>query len=200
MEFTGEPENLARKFCFKGLPLEPQSAVPFRLPNGPPLPRYLVPGLERCGQRQNGWEGGLGRGKEGCRAKETPPHPCLSQWLFQAPGVKETGVGRMTEAEARHNQVSGGRGENLEGMRRGCLGTGAAVPSRSSWKQRPQRPWQLGRGKRSSSRKWRRAYPLPGRNRHPSQPQKHCWKDHSMQTWRQKGTARQGSKFLWTER
>ena len=108
--FSGDGENLARKFCFKGLPLQSQSAVPFRLPNGPPLPRYLVPGLQRCGQRQNGWEGGLGRGKEGCRAKEIHPHPCLSQWLIQAPGEQETGVGRMTEAEARHNQVSRGEG------------------------------------------------------------------------------------------
>ena len=60
--------------------------------------------------------GGLGPGKEGCRAKETHPHPMPKSVAFQAPGEQETGVGRMTEAEAQHNQVSGGRGENLEGI------------------------------------------------------------------------------------
>lgn len=144
---------------------------------------------------------GCGEGKRDAERKKPTPTPRLSQWLFKPRESRAgDGGGRMTEAGAQHNQGSGGRGGNLEGMSRGCLGPGAAVPSRSSWKQRPQRPWQLVRGKRSSSRKWARAYPLPGRNRHPLQPQKHCWKDHSMRTWRQKGTARQGSKFLWTER
>lgn len=85
-EFTGEPETLARKFCFKGLPLQLESTVPFRLPNGPPWPRYLAPGLQGCGQRQNWW-GGWCEGKRGAEGKELTPIPHRRE---------ETGMGRKT--------------------------------------------------------------------------------------------------------
>lgn len=66
--FTGGLREPGRKFCFKGFPSSPRALCLSRLPTEPPLPQYLVPGLEMCEAEWGGRER-CGRGK-GCRAKE----------------------------------------------------------------------------------------------------------------------------------
>ena len=119
--------------------------------------------------RMDGREG-WGEGKRDAeRKKPTPTHAWANGFSKPRESRRQAWEGWRRQ-KLGITRLAGGRGENLEGMRRGCLGTGAAVPSRSSWKQRPQRPWQLGRGKRSSSRKWGRAYPSQAETDTPRSP------------------------------